>query len=82
MKKIILIFLSVFCLLGVYARGDRRAEAELDRRKADYIFMQASIDQIEEKQNTDVYMLLRRAARLNPSDAYIAASLAEMDLAP
>lgn len=81
MKKIILIFLSVFCLLGVYARGNRGAEAEMDRRKADYIFMQASIDQIEDKQNTDVYMLLRRAARLNPSDAYIAASLAEMELA-
>lgn len=81
MKKILLILFCAFCLLGVYARGNRGAEAEMDRRKADYIFMQASIDQIEEKQNTDVYMLLRRAARLNPSDAYIAASLAEMELA-
>ncbi len=83
MKKIIHIILAVLFAAGLTAvASDRRtSQTDADRRKADYIFMEAAAARADMKdRSTDYYMLLRRAAALNPQDPYIAGSLAELDV--
>lgn len=48
-------------------------------RKADYIFLEASAAYSDGRLD-DYYMLLRRAAALNPTDPFIAGALAEIEI--
>lgn len=80
MKKILLIVISLTIVLVAGAAGRKASPvSDADKRKADYIYMEALIAN-EDERPTDYYMLLRRAAELNPEDPYIAANLAEIDI--
>lgn len=60
--------------------GKPTEPTEADRRKAEYIFLEAT-NAFTESRFDDYYMLLRRAADLDPTDPFIAGSLAEISLA-
>lgn len=56
------------------------ATTDADRRKAEYLFMEAA-NAYTEARYDDYFMLLNRAAALDPSDPFIAGALAEIKLA-
>lgn len=56
------------------------ATTDADRRKAEYLFMEAA-NAYTEARYDDYFMLLKRAAALDPSDPFIAGALAEIKLA-
>lgn len=56
------------------------AVTDADRRKAEYLFLEAA-NAYTEARYDDYFMLLRRAAALDPEDSFIAGALAEMQLA-
>ena len=60
--------------IGASAGNDNTTEA--NRRKADYIFMEAAAAMSDERAD-DYLMLLRRAAALAPDDPFILGSMAE-----
>ena len=61
---------------GMFA-AERRTDDSV--KKAEFIFMEASAAYSEGRLD-DYYMLLRRAASLNPSDPFIAGALAEIEI--
>lgn len=79
--SISLIILAATALACALAAGAARpaTDTEADRRKAEYIFLEAA-NAYEEKRFDDYFMLLRRASLLDPADPYIAGSLAETQL--
>ncbi len=56
------------------------ATTDADRRKAEYLFLEAA-NAYTEARYDDYFMLLNRAAALDPSDPFIAGALAEIKLA-
>ena len=56
------------------------ATTDADRRKAEYLFLEAA-NAYTEARYDDYFMLLNRAATLDPSDPFIAGALAEIKLA-
>lgn len=52
------------------ARRDNPSQSEADKRKADYIFMEAM--RYKDHDNASYYELVSRAYGLNPSDSYLA----------
>lgn len=60
--------------------GKPSGTSEADRRKAEYIFLEAT-NAFTDSRFDDYYMLLRRASELDPADPFIAGSLAEIKLA-
>ncbi len=56
------------------------ATTDANRRKAEYLFMEAA-NAYTEARYDDYFMLLKRAAALDPSDPFIAGALAEIKLA-
>ena len=56
------------------------ATTDADRRKAEYLFLEAA-NAYTEARYDDYFMLLKRAAALDPSDPFIAGALAEIKLA-
>ncbi|MDE6463205.1 MAG: hypothetical protein K2L16_01045 [Muribaculaceae bacterium] len=80
MKKILyIVILSALLAVAASARTAPKSVSDEDRLKADYVFMEAASCR-NSGSLTDYYMLLRRAATLNPSDPYIAGALAEIDI--
>lgn len=75
-RKSTLLILLTALIAGAmlsYAAGTSAA----DRRKAEYIFMEAAEASVEGRYD-DYLMLLRRAAELDPSDPYIQGAIAEV----
>lgn len=66
------------CMAAVWLAASAVVK-DSDAAKADYIFLEAANAQAEGKLG-DYYMLLRRAAALNPEDPYIAGALAEIEI--
>lgn len=75
-RKNTLLILLIAIIAGAalsYAAGTTSA----DKRKAEYIFLEAAEASVEGRFD-DYMMLLRRAAQLDPSDPYIQGALAEV----
>ena len=74
--SISLIILAAIAWACALAAGASKpaADTEADRRKAEYIFLEAA-NAYEDKRFDDYFMLLRRASLLDPADPYIAGSL-------
>lgn len=75
---LIALLIAAGTLLSFAARPS--AGSEGDRRKAEYIFLEAA-NAFTENRFDDYYMLLRRASSLDPADPFIAGALAEIQLA-
>lgn len=71
-------FLISLLIAGIctIARAATDNNAEANRRKADYIFMEAASAMADQRAD-DYLMLLRRAAALAPDDPFIMGSMAE-----
>ena len=72
-RYILFLFFAIGVLLTTKVRADLNED---NRRKADYIFMEAATARAEGR-NDDRLMLLRRAAALQPDDPFITGALAE-----
>ena len=75
---IVALLLSAGTLLTFAAKPADPSDA--DKRKAEYIFLEAA-DAYTDNRFDDYFMLLRRAASLDPGDPFIAGALAEIQLA-
>lgn len=75
---ILALLISAGTLLSFAAKPVKTSEA--DRRKAEYLFLEAA-NAYTDNRFDDYFMLLRRAETLDPTDPFIAGSLAEMRLA-
>ncbi|MDE6564943.1 MAG: tetratricopeptide repeat protein [Muribaculaceae bacterium] len=75
---ILALLLAAGTLLSFAAKPTAGTDA--DKRKAEYLFLEAA-NAYTEARYDDYFMLLRHAAALDPEDAFIAGALAEMKLA-
>lgn len=76
---IVLFAVLLATALAGAARSGKKGVPQADLSKADYIYLEA-VTAGEEGRFDDRYMLLRRAASLNPDDPFIQAALASMDI--
>lgn len=81
LNAISLLALTVITAIGsLFVNAAKPASAtDADRRKAEYIFLEAA-NAYQDKRFDDYFMLLRRAELLDPDDPYIAGSMAEIQL--
>lgn len=75
---VVAVLVLVAAIPALARRGATAAPAD-DVRKAEYIFLESAIYN-DNEHLTDYYMLLRRAAALNPGDVYLRGALAEVEL--
>jgi len=75
---ILALLLAAGTLLSFAAKPTAGTDA--DKRKAEYLFLEAA-NAYTEARYDDYFMLLRHAAALDPEDAFIEGALAEMKLA-
>jgi len=75
---ILALLIAVGTLLSYAAKP--AATSDSDCRKAEYLFLEAA-NAFTENRFDDYFMLLRRAAALDPDDPFIAGALAEITLA-
>ncbi len=76
---LLVVALASTITLAVSGKNSRQVQDDpANIKKAEYIYLEAANARSENRLD-DYYMLLRRASALNPSDPYIAASLAEVE---
>lgn len=82
-RFLIFIFAALAAFSAVWAGAQRidsdGTRRDRDRLKAAYIYIEAANAYADERFD-DYYMLLRRAAALDPDDPFIAGEIAEMDM--
>ncbi|MDE6310909.1 MAG: hypothetical protein K2L96_03730 [Muribaculaceae bacterium] len=82
-RHILLLLAAILVVMNIGAKAPDPLGSEAEKAraiaKARYIYLEAAAAKTDERYD-DYYMLLRRAAALDPGDPFIAGDLAELDM--